>query len=298
MRQQQNLGDATITNEGKISIHSNHDWSLNNVVSGSGILDINTSNHAFSFQNNSNTTDFTGTLALSDATFDLSGTNTSALFTAGLQVGVGSKITVGSGVQNIDGLDFNGGTVDFGKVTPGNTQSDSMVHVSTLVLTGNGTVQVDTSGEVIADTVTRGLNTSLSLLEQDDQNASIQLVSVSGSGKVTGSAGGLQLQDQTGKFITDSVQHAIIQNGQKVAEGTYDYRLTSGTNNDGLYIGYGLTQLDLLTSGTDATVFDANGKTGNAADMSARITGTGDRPSTVRKAKPFLFQIRIMTTRV
>ena len=276
VRQQQNLGDATITNEGKISIHSNHDWSLNNVVSGSGILDINTSNHAFSFQNNSNTTDFTGTLALSDATFDLSGTNTSALFTARLQVGVGSKITVGSGVQNIDGLDFNGGTVDFGKVTPGNTQSDSMVHVSTLVLTGNGTVQVDTSGEVIADTVTRGLNTSLSLLEQDDQNASIQLVSVSGSGKVTGSAGGLQLQDQTGKFITDSVQHAIIQNGQKVAEGTYDYRLTSGTNNDGLYIGYGLTQLDLLTSGTDALVFDANGKTGNAADMSARITGTGD----------------------
>ncbi|MCV5296296.1 hypothetical protein OFC42_31440, partial [Escherichia coli] len=79
-----------------------------------------------------------------------------------------------------------------------------MVHVSTLVLTGNGTVQVDTSGEVIADTVTRGLNTSLSLLEQDDQNASIQFVSVSGSGKVTGSAGGLQLQDQTGKFITDS----------------------------------------------------------------------------------------------
>ncbi|HFV5980712.1 TPA: autotransporter outer membrane beta-barrel domain-containing protein, partial [Escherichia coli] len=30
------------------------------------------------------------------------------------------------------------------------------------------------------------------------------------------------------------------------------------------------------TSGTDALVFDANGKTGNAADMSARITGTGD----------------------
>ena len=35
-------------------------------------------------------------------------------------------------------------------------------------------------------------------------------------------------------------------NGQKVAEGTYDYRLTSGTNNDGLYIGYGLTQLICL----------------------------------------------------
>ncbi|EIE6663560.1 autotransporter outer membrane beta-barrel domain-containing protein, partial [Escherichia coli] len=30
------------------------------------------------------------------------------------------------------------------------------------------------------------------------------------------------------------------------------------------------------TSGTDALELDANGKTGNAADMSARITGTGD----------------------
>ena len=30
----------------------------------------------------------------------------------------------------------------------------------------------------------------------------------------------------------------------KAAVGTYDYRLTSGVNNDGLYIGYGLTQLD------------------------------------------------------
>lgn len=93
---------------------------------------------------------------------------------------------------------------------------------------------------------------------------------------MVGSAGGLQLQDQSGQRITDSVQYAVTQNGQKVAEGSYDYRLTSGVNNDGLYIGYGLTQLDLLTSGTDALVLDANGKTGNAADMSARITGTGD----------------------
>ncbi|MEL5743853.1 hypothetical protein J4Z18_23780, partial [Escherichia coli] len=85
------------------------------------------------------------------------------------------------------------------------------------------------------------------------------------NGRVVGSAGGLQLQDQSGQRITDSIQHAVIQNGQKVAEGTYDYRLTSGTNNDGLYIGYSLTQLNLLTSGTDALELDANGKTGNAA---------------------------------
>ncbi|MXC98546.1 hypothetical protein, partial [Escherichia coli] len=49
----------------------------------------------------------------------------------------------------------------------------------------------------------------------------------------------------------------------------------NGPRNDGLYIGYGLTELDLLASGADALVLDAAGKTGNAADMSARITGTG-----------------------
>ncbi|MCZ8968973.1 autotransporter outer membrane beta-barrel domain-containing protein [Escherichia albertii] len=273
---QNNLGNATIANDGLLSINSQSDWTFSNTMTGLGILDVNTGNNTFSFQNATDTTGFRGTLMLSDTSFDLSGDNTAALASALLRASSGSKVTVGTGTQNIDGLGFNGGTVDFGEVTPGNTQSGSMVHVSTLDLTGSGTVQVDTSGEVIADTVSRDLNTSLPLLEQDDRNASIQLVSVSGDGRVVGSAGGLQLQDQSGQRITDSVQYAVTQNGQKVAEGSYDYRLTSGVNNDGLYIGYGLTQLDLLTSGTDALVLDANGKTGNAADMSARITGTGD----------------------
>ncbi|WP_010342679.1 autotransporter outer membrane beta-barrel domain-containing protein [Escherichia albertii] len=273
---QNNLGNATIANDGLLSINSQSDWTFSNTMTGLGILDVNTGNNTFSFQNATDTTGFRGTLMLSDTSFDLSGDNTAALASALLRAGSGSKVTVGTGTQNIDGLGFNGGTVDFGEVTPGNTQSGSMVHVSTLDLTGRGTVQVDTSGEVIADTVSRDLNTSLPLLEQDDRNASIQLVSVSGDGRVVGSAGGLQLQDQSGQRITDSVQYAVTQNGQKVAEGSYDYRLTSGVNNDGLYIGYGLTQLDLLTSGTDALVLDANGKKGNAADMSARITGIGD----------------------
>ncbi|ENA5520841.1 autotransporter outer membrane beta-barrel domain-containing protein [Escherichia albertii] len=273
---QNNLGNATIANDGLLSINSQSDWTFSNTMTGLGILDVNTGNNTFSFQNATDTTGFRGTLMLSDTSFDLSGDNTAALASALLRASSGSKVTVGTGTQNIDGLGFNGGTVDFGEVTPGNTQSGSMVHVSTLDLTGSGTVQVDTSGEVIADTVSRDLNTSLPLLEQDDRNASIQLVSVSGDGRVVGSAGGLQLQDQSGQRITDSVQYAVTQNGQKVAEGSYDYRLTSGVNNDGLYIGYGLTQLDLLTSGTDALVLDANGKKGNAADMSARITGTGD----------------------
>ncbi|WP_283561400.1 autotransporter outer membrane beta-barrel domain-containing protein, partial [Escherichia coli] len=274
--EQNNLGNATIANDGTLSITSQGNWTFSNTMTGLGFLDVNTGNNTFSFQNATNTAGFRGTLMLSDTSFDLSGDNTAALTSSLLRAGSGSMVTVGAGTQNIDGLGFNGGTVDFGKIAPGKKQSNNMVHVSSLDLQGGGAVQVDASGDVIADTVSRDVNTSLSLLEQDDENAAIQLVSVSGNGRVVGSAGGLQLQDQSGQRITDSIQHAVIQNGQKVAEGTYDYRLTSGTNNDGLYIGYGLTQLNLLTSGTDALELDANGKTGNAADMSARITGTGD----------------------
>ncbi|HAN8961717.1 TPA: autotransporter outer membrane beta-barrel domain-containing protein [Escherichia coli] len=273
---QQNLGDATIANDGTLSITGQGNWTFSNTMTGLGLLDVNTGNNTFSFQNATNTAGFRGTLMLSDTSFDLNGDNTAALTSSLLRAGSGSMVTVGAGTQNIDGLGFNGGTVDFGEIAPGKKQSNNMVHVSSLDLQGGGAVQVDASGDVIADTVSRDVNTSLSLLEQDDENAAIQLVSVSGNGRVVGSAGGLQLQDQSGQRITDSIQHAVIQNGQKVAEGTYDYRLTSGTNNNGLYIGYGLTQLELLTSGADALVLDANGKTGNAADMSARITGTGD----------------------
>ncbi|MBS9324595.1 autotransporter outer membrane beta-barrel domain-containing protein, partial [Escherichia coli] len=274
--EQNNLGNATIANDGTLSITSQGNWTFSNTMTGLGFLDVNTGNNTFSFQNATNTAGFRGTLMLSDTSFDLNGDNTAALTSSLLRTGSGSMVTVGAGTQNIDGLGFNGGTVDFGKIAPGKKQSNNMVHVSSLDLQGGGAVQVDASGDVIADTVSRDVNTSLSLLEQDDENAAIQLVSVSGNGRVVGSAGGLQLQDQSGQRITDSIQHAVIQNGQKVAEGTYDYRLTGGTNNNGLYIGYGLTQLELLTSGADALVLDANGKTGNAADMSARITGTGD----------------------
>ncbi|EOK6243254.1 autotransporter outer membrane beta-barrel domain-containing protein, partial [Escherichia coli] len=273
---QQNLGDATIANDGTLSITGQGNWTFSNTMTGLGLLDVNTGNNTFSFQNATNTAGFRGTLMLSDTSFDLSGDNTSALTSSLLRAGSGSMVTVGAGTQHIDGLGFNGGTVDFGKIAPGKKQSNNMVHVSSLDLQGGGAVQVDASGDVITDTVSRDVNTFLPLLEQDDENAAIQLVSVSGNGRVVGSAGGLQLQDQSGQRITDSIQHAVIQNGQKVAEGTYDYRLTSGTNNNGLYIGYGLTQLELLTSGADALELDANGKTGNAADMSARITGTGD----------------------
>ncbi|HBE4793511.1 TPA: autotransporter outer membrane beta-barrel domain-containing protein, partial [Escherichia coli] len=162
----------------------------------------------------------------------------------------------------------------FGSLTLGTQQPASSIQVAdNLDISGNGAVRISTPTDV--NDIPQAINSSRSLLELDDNNATVKLIDAS-SGIVKGNGGSLQLQDASGQVLSSSTQQHIIRLGKNVAKGTYDYRLTSGVNNDGLYIGYGLTQLDLLTSGTDALELDANGKIGNAADMSARITGTGD----------------------
>lgn len=241
---------------------------------GTGSLNINTGGHDFSFQDTTDTKEFTGTLILSDTTFNLSGNNTTALTSAVVRAGSGSIIKVGQGTQAISGFSFDGGAVNFGSLTLGTQQPASSIQVAdNLDISGNGAVRISTPTDV--NDIPQAINSSRSLLELDDNNATVKLIDAS-SGIVKGNGGSLQLQDASGQVLSSSTQQHIIRLGKNVAKGTYDYRLTSGVNNDGLYIGYGLTQLDLLTSGTDALELDANGKTGNAADMSARITGTGD----------------------
>lgn len=270
-----NLGSAGLSVAGKLQLNSTSDWLFNSYLSGSGILGVDTKNHAFSFNNSSNTSGFTGALELQNTTFNLQGTNTDALSKAGLIAGKGSEISLGIGTQSIGSLAFSGGSIAFGSITPGIHQTDKMVNVKDqLDLTGSGVVQVNPTG--VVDSIPQGVNTGLSLMEQEDTNAEIKLVSAESGTVVTGDAGNLQLQDLNGKAITDAVQHDISQDGQVVAKGTYDYRLTSGQNNDGLYVGYGLTQVELQGQGQNALVLNANGKTGAAAELSSRLTGSGD----------------------
>ncbi|AJG11413.1 autotransporter outer membrane beta-barrel domain-containing protein [Escherichia coli] len=271
---QKNIGKSVIVNNGVLQITSQDDWTFNNNMTGNGYLNVHTGGHNFAFQNSTNTQEFTGTLALSDTLFDLSDDNTTALTSALVLAGVGSVITAGTGTQVINGFSFDGGAVNFGAVTQGAQQTESQIQVTdNLYINGNGAVRVSTPTDV--NGIPQVINSSLSLLEQDDSNATIKLVDAS-SAVVKGNGGNLQLQDASGQVISSGKQRNIVQQGKNVAKGVYDYRLTSGPHNDGLYIGYALTQLDLLASGVDALVLDAAGTTGNAADMSARITGAGD----------------------
>ncbi|HGE9187501.1 autotransporter outer membrane beta-barrel domain-containing protein [Escherichia coli] len=270
---QNNIGNSKIINNGALNITSHDDWKLNNNIAGNGYLNVNLDGYIFNFRNTTDTEEFSGTLALSDTLFNLSGINTDAITSALVLASSGSVITAGAGTQVVNGFSFDGGAVNFGAVTQGARQTDSLIQVTgNLYINGNGDVRVSTPTDV--NGIPQIINSSISLLELDDSNATIKLVDAT-TGTVKGNGGALQLQDASGQVISSGKQQDIVRQGKSVARGTYDYRLTNGPRNDGLYIGYGLTELDLLASGADALVLDAAGKTGNAADMSARITGTG-----------------------
>lgn len=262
----------SIDETSSLAVKNNNAVAFNSHLSGSGRVTTDTNGNAFDFTANNATNNFSGTLALGNSTFSLKDNNTQALTNATLEMGANSITTVGDGVQTIGGLTFDGGTAVFASGTPGETVAKGSIYTNgNMDLTGNGTVQIDIN-EVNNNVPLP--NTLVSILEQDDANVLLMLAQA--GSRVTGSGGNLVLKDQNGNIITDGITADIEQNGTKVASGTYDYRLTSGPDDDGLYVNYGLTQVELLGQNTDALSLFANGKTGSAADLSAKVTGTGD----------------------
>ena len=180
--------------------------------------------------------------------------NTAALKTMWLKVGQGATVKVGPGQQIVDGLAFDGGTLVFGDIIPGQTTTENTVYTTGILdISGQGTVQVTTGAAFSNDRPTP--DTHIPLLEQDNSNILVQLVSSDGG--VVGNGGNLTLTDQSSNAISDAVEADIAQNGVVVAKGTYDYRLTGGDSDDGLYVSYGLTQVDLLGKDADALTLDA-----------------------------------------
>lgn len=262
----------TLDSNSQLQINSDSEVVFNSLLKGEGEVTVNTTGNRFDFTSNSALNAFDGTLALGHSVFDLSGNNTLALNSATLKAGNDSRTIVGEGVQTIAGLVFDGGTLGFDTGTPGEKVAKNSIHTTEMLnLLGGGSIEVNVGS---IDNSIVNINNTLSVMEQDDSETLLKLAS--SDAVVQGSAGNLVLKDQHGNIITDSSHANIEQNGIVVAKGTYDYRLTGGDNSDGLYINYGLTQVELLASGDDALVLNANGKSGAAADLSAKITGTGD----------------------
>ncbi|HIE7556764.1 TPA: hypothetical protein ACXPG1_002277, partial [Citrobacter amalonaticus] len=126
---QNNIGtNAVSLTGGTLAIDATQDWEFINTLAGQGTLAVNTGGNNFDFNSSTLTDAFSGTLALKDTVFSLAGTNTAALRNMVLNLGVGSVAKVGDGQQNLAGVAFDGGTLIFGDVTPGQTASDNTVY--------------------------------------------------------------------------------------------------------------------------------------------------------------------------
>ncbi|GGP18815.1 autotransporter outer membrane beta-barrel domain-containing protein [Silvimonas iriomotensis] len=264
------LGAASVALDGTLRVAPlAGGFAFSNGLTGQGTLEaqMGTTADHFDFTPDAGT-GFTGTLAMGRGQFDLEGINTAALAQATLRMDEDSTTRVGAGEQKIGGLSFNGGTAVFADVVPDSTRAGSYVNAGRLDASGTGTVAVDLPDPYVPSVP--GTTDTATLLEQDDGLIGLQLVQAA---EVTGSGGALALTDHAGNLISAQQQVNIAQDGQVVAKGTYDFGLSTAPG-DGLYVNYGLQEVDVQADQTLA-LMQAPGATGAAADLAARVTGSG-----------------------
>lgn len=265
-------GSINIIENGALIADTNNSFLFSNKLTGNGQLIAKNNGEDFNFSSSVGN-EFSGEVLLETNNFFLNGDNTAALKNATLHIGNGNITTVGNGIQNIGGLALDGGILVFGDISPGSTASDNFVEISkNMDLTGKGSIQITDNNSF--ENTPHAPDGTRPLLQQDDTGVMVKLAGSKGT--IEGNGGNLNLIDQSGNIISDTVLTDFTQGGETIAKGTYNYRLTSGDHNDGLYINYGLTKVELLAQGDNALTLTADGNTGNAADLSAQVIGSGD----------------------
>lgn len=271
VRSGEHLGSAGVVLDGTLKVAPlTGGFSFDNVLSGSGTLlaQMGSGSDRFDFDAAAGQA-FQGTLGMGRGTFELEGVNTAALQQATLRMDQGSTVHIGQGVQEVGGFAFNGGTAVFATPVPDATQATGSVKADVLDASGTGTVQVDLPAPYVPSVP--GTVGTATLLEQDDGNIGIRLVAAD---QVIGSGGALELRDLSGQLISDRQQVNIAQGGDIVAIGEYDFGLTTATG-DGLHVNYGLRRVDIQQDQT-LELQQAPAATGAAADLAAKVTGSGN----------------------
>ncbi|MDC7251282.1 ESPR-type extended signal peptide-containing protein [Wohlfahrtiimonas chitiniclastica] len=234
-----------------VTVNSNGDFSFNNNLVGSGLLDVRTAGNSFNFGKGVGS-DFAGTVNLANSTFSLSGNNTAALKNATLVVGTGNITTVDTENQTIGNLTLDGGQAVF--------KGKSSIITNTLASNGTSIIQVDLDAIAPTD------GTAANLFDQNSgQNH--QLITANNNDGLKLSD--LTLQGLNGNAVGESTIRNIDQNDQKVAEGTYNYALNK---TDGLGINYGLSALNIV----DGQTLTLDSTSAANKNMTATLIGTGN----------------------
>ncbi|MCG2879517.1 autotransporter outer membrane beta-barrel domain-containing protein, partial [Obesumbacterium proteus] len=140
-------GNINVESGGYLTANTTGKFSFDNKLSGTGYVVADNNGNEFKFSSATGT-GFAGDVLLKNNLFALEGDNSAALTNATLHLGSGNVTSVGTGNQNLAGLAFDGGTLAFGDVNPGDTTSDRFVETTKdLNLTGKGQIQITDGGD-------------------------------------------------------------------------------------------------------------------------------------------------------
>ncbi|MDF0604960.1 autotransporter outer membrane beta-barrel domain-containing protein [Neisseriaceae bacterium TC5R-5] len=258
-----------------LNINSTGAFTLNSKLIGSGIVHANTTGNAFDLGSNVGSA-FAGTLDLGNSTFSLNSTNASALSQANLQLSTRNTSTVDTGVQNIGALTMNGGSLQFDQIVDnsGKFTSQGTITAKAIDVSAGGNLRV-----TLPSKTQPGLD-GIPLMSLDVGVVLVALAQT-GTGKAKGFGQELSLTDENGAVLTkELVVQDILNSGSSTAaaKGYFGYGVTTGNEFDGLYINYGLNEVELLAKGSDAlslASISADNST-QANSFAAEIFGDGD----------------------
>ncbi len=298
------LGTGDIVLEGESVLNSASGWMLQNSLTGDGTLTVSAGGGTFAFGKEN--IGFTGTLILDDASLVLNpdaSANEDTLNNAKLQLEEGAKLTIGTGLREVQlappvgsgngsALIFNGGEVVFAGTAGLGVGTDQLgrVDVNSLDVRSGGTISISSK---VNDSM--GSQNVSGILAADQVNIGQWLITVD-PGKVVGDVDDLTLVVNGGSSEGATVKAEIKDDLLgTVATGTYGYALgldNDGKGTDGLGLAFTLTQVDIIADKTlRLNAVNASDGTLEAiviGDESTEIEVTGGSVELTEKNSEFL----------
>lgn len=298
------LGTGDIVLEGESVLNSASGWMLQNSLTGDGTLTVSAGGGTFAFRKEN--IGFTGTLILDDASLVLNpdaSANEDTLNNAKLQLEKGAKLTIGTGLREVQlalpvgsgngsALIFNGGEVVFAGTAGLGVGTDQLgrVDVNSLDVSGGGTISISSK---VNDSM--GSQNVSGILAADQVNIGQWLITVD-PGKVVGDVDDLTLVVNGGSSEVATVKAEIKDDLLgTVATGTYGYALgldNDGKGTDGLGLAFTLTQVDIIDDKTlRLNAIGASDTTLEAivtGDETTKIEVTGGDVELTKKNSEFL----------
>ena len=200
----------------------------------------------------------------------------------------------------LESLMISGGSIDFEKeIQFSDTESSAQILIdgalSVLDVSSTGTVKVKMGDQITAPEIP-DRESNNAIMEHDDYIDTvprIPLIQLKDENKdvVNGYAGGIELlvngqsalSPSEGGSLSNSVKTVSILQGSpetEVAKGLYGFQLStldSAKESNGLYLTYGLNEVQLLGKDDNAlTLVPSESTVSGAKDLRAKVTGDGD----------------------